>query len=50
MSKVAHKKLKIDVVNELHALRQRLAKTSQEKIHEEAEGVRKRITRPKKNR
>jgi hypothetical protein len=44
------KKLRIDVVDELHAIRQRLAKTSQEKIREEAEGVRKRITRSKKNR
>ncbi|MFY3740503.1 MAG: hypothetical protein HMLIMOIP_000942 [Candidatus Nitrosomirales archaeon] len=43
------KKLRIDVVDELHAIRQRLAKTSQEKIREEAEGVRKKLS-TKKNR
>ncbi len=42
------KKLKIDVIDELHAIRQRLAKTSQEKIRKEADDVRKRLTRPKK--
>ena len=50
MSKIAHKKLKIDVVDELHAIRQRLAEASQDKILEEAETVRKRIAQSKKKK
>ena len=48
VSKIAHKKLKIDVVDELHAIRHRLANVSQDKILKEAEGVRKMIARSSK--
>jgi len=50
VSKIAHKKLKIDVVDELHAIRKRLANTSQDAILEEAEAVRKKISQLKKKR
>ena len=50
VSKIAQKKLKIDVVDELHAIRQRLAKASQDKIIEEAAGVRKKIVQSRKKR
>lgn len=48
MSKIAHKKLKIDVVDELHAIRKRLANTSQDEILEEAKEVRKKIAKSNK--
>lgn len=50
MSKTAHKKLKIDVVDELHAIRQRLVKVSQDEILKEVETMRKKIVKPKKKR
>ncbi len=51
MSKIAHKKLKIDVVvDELHAIRKRLANASQDEILKEAEAVRKKIAQSKKKR
>lgn len=50
MSKIAHKKLKIDVVDELHAIRKGLAKASQDTILEEAKAVRKKILQSKKKR
>jgi len=50
VSKIAHKKLKIDVVDELHVIRQRLAKASQDEILEEAEAVRKKIGLSKKKK
>lgn len=50
MSKTAHKKLKIDVVEELHAIRKGLAKVSQDEILKEAETMRKKIAKSKKKR
>ena len=50
MSNITHKKLKIDVVDELHAIRQRLAKASQDEILEEAQAVRKKIAQSKKQK
>jgi len=50
VSKIAHKKLKIDVVDELHAIRQRLAKASKDEILKEAEAVRKKIAQSRKKR
>jgi|GEM_PF-5606366 len=50
VSKIAHKKLKIDVVDELHAIRQRLTKISQDEILKETETIRKKIVKSKKKR
>jgi hypothetical protein len=50
VSKVAYKKLRIHVVDELHAIRQSLARASQDRILEEAKAVREKIARSKKKR
>jgi len=50
VSKIAHKKLKIDVVDELHAIRKSLANASHDEILKEAEVVRKNIVQSKKKR
>jgi hypothetical protein len=47
VSRSAHKKLKIDVVDELHSIRERLARESQDKILREAKEVRKKMVKSK---
>ncbi len=47
MSKIAHRKLKIDVVDELHAIRKDLARTTEHEIRQEAGEVRKSIAKLK---
>lgn len=47
VGKITYKKLNIDVVVELHAIRKHLEKLPQDKILKEAESVRKVITQAK---
>ncbi len=47
VSRSAYKKLKIDVVDELHSIRKDLAKTTEHEIHQEAGEVRKSIAKLK---